>query len=54
MSKSIPEVYWGEWHGKSGYLCGRCGQGLVVPEYGDSLEGIVALVRAHQRGEVCS
>jgi len=53
MSNATPEAYWGEWHGKSGLICGRCGQGVVAPEIGDSLAELMKLVRAHQRSEVC-
>lgn len=49
----LPEAYWGEWHGKSGLICGLCGQGTVVPKPGDSLADLIKLVRAHQRSEVC-
>lgn len=54
MSKSTPEAYWGEWHGKSGLVCGLCGAGMLAPEIGDSLADIIALARAHQRSEACS
>jgi hypothetical protein len=58
MVNATPEVYWGEWHGTQGFIegfiCGRCGQGTVAPEVGDSLVDIIKLIRAHQRSEVCA
>lgn len=54
MSTYLPEAYWGEWHGKAGWLCGRCGQGAVLPAVGDSLADVLKLVRAHQRSEACA
>ena len=53
MSAALPEVYWGERHGKAMWLCGRCGMGTVAPQMGGSLKEVVALLRAHQRSPVC-